>query len=186
VIDDIAEILDEWKTEVMPRVRVGIKELRAEYPDFERERRTEYLKGRMEEMIFKTFYLMNDYDDLSKGNDVDSRLFVGGQIIGSIKTIRKLQGEIIALRRPEGTNKNEITEDMKQRAREVPFESLLPGELKRGRCACPIHGGKNVMSFEVKDNRGKCYSCHWSGDTVQFVMDTQGKNFPDAVRYLIA
>ena len=184
MIDDIAEILDEWKTEVMPRVRVGIKELRAEYPDFERERRTEYLKSRMEDMIFKTFYLMNDYEELQKGNDIDSRLFVGGQIIGAIKTIQKLQGEIIALRRPEGTNKNEITDEMKKRAREFPFVDLLPGELKRNRCACPIHGGKNVMSFEVKNNRGKCYSCHWTGDTVQFMMDTQGLSFPDAVKRL--
>lgn len=83
----------------------------------------------------------------------------------------------------------EITDDMIARARDYPFEELLPEELKRGRCRCPIHSGKNAMSFSVKDNLGKCFSCGWpngkAGDTIQFVMDTMGLTFPDAVRRLI-
>jgi hypothetical protein len=184
MISDIAEILDEWKTEVMPRVRVGIKELRADYPDFERERRTEYLKGRMEQMIFKTFYLMNDYEELQKGNDVDSRLFVGGQIIGAIKTIRKLQGEIIALRAPGKKNGKGrmITDEMIERAREYPYDQLIT--LNRNRMApCPFHGDK-APSFSVKNNRGTCFGCHWKGDTIAFVMEKDGVTFADAVRRL--
>ena len=81
-----------------------------------------------------------------------------------------------------------ITDEMIQRARDYPFEDLLPGELKRGRCACPIHGGDNAMSFMVKDNYGKCFSCGWPngkpGDTIQYVMDTQGLTFMEAVRKL--
>ena len=78
----------------------------------------------------------------------------------------------------------EITDVMIQRAREYPFEDLLPEQLRRGRCRCPIHAGKNTMSFSVKDNRGKCWSCQWEGDTIKYVMDTQGKSFPEAVRSL--
>jgi hypothetical protein len=78
----------------------------------------------------------------------------------------------------------EITDAMIQRARDYPFEELLPEQLRRGRCRCPIHQGKNAMSFEVKDNYGKCYSCSWHGDTIKYVMDTQGKSFPEAVRSL--
>jgi hypothetical protein len=78
----------------------------------------------------------------------------------------------------------ELTDDMIQRAREYPFENLLPEELKRGRCRCPIHEGKNPMSFEVKDNKGRCHSCHWAGDTIQYIRDTQGISFVEAVRRL--
>lgn len=78
----------------------------------------------------------------------------------------------------------EITQAMIDRAKEYPFESLLPEELRRGRCRCPIHDGKNSMSFEVKNNYGRCFSCGWHGDTLKYVMDTQGKTFPEAVRAL--
>jgi hypothetical protein len=78
----------------------------------------------------------------------------------------------------------ELTQDMIDRARDYPFESLLPEELKRGRCRCPIHNGVNVMSFTVKNNYGRCFSCSWHGDTIKYVMDTQGIGFQDAVRRL--
>ena len=85
-------------------------------------------------------------------------------------------------------DENEITDEMILRAKDYPFEDLLPEGLKRGRCRCPIHAGQNTMSFSVKNNRGKCFSCGWphgkSGDTIQFLMDTQGLSFPDAVRRL--
>lgn len=82
----------------------------------------------------------------------------------------------------------EITDSMIQRAKEYPFEDLLPETLKRGRCRCPVHNGKNTLSFSIKDNRGTCFSCGWpngkSGDTIQFLMDTQGLTFVEAVRRL--
>jgi hypothetical protein len=78
----------------------------------------------------------------------------------------------------------ELTQDMIDRARDYPFESLLPEELKRGRCRCPIHNGVNVMSFTVKNNYGRCFSCSWHGDTIKYIMDTQGISFVEAVRRL--
>lgn len=78
----------------------------------------------------------------------------------------------------------EITDDMIAKAKDHPMEYLLPEPLKRGRCKCPVHSGKNEMSFSVKNNQGKCWSCHWEGDSIQLLMDLTGKSFPDAVRYL--
>jgi hypothetical protein len=76
---------------------------------------------------------------------------------------------------------NGITDEMIEKARNFPFEELLPEELKRGRCRCPIHDGTNQMSFSVKDNYGRCWSCGWTGDTIQLLMDTEGLSFRDAV-----
>jgi hypothetical protein len=77
-----------------------------------------------------------------------------------------------------------ITDDMILRAREYPFEDLLPGELRHGRCACPVHGGNNNQAFTVKNNRGRCFNCGWQGDTIDYVMVTEGYTFPQAVKRL--
>lgn len=80
--------------------------------------------------------------------------------------------------------KDEDMERAIERAREYPFEDLLPEPLRMGRCRCPIHDGKNQSEFAVKNNRGKCWSCGWQGDPIQYVMDTQGITFSEAVRRL--
>jgi hypothetical protein len=117
---------------------------------------------------------------------MSTRLFLGGQITGGIKTIQKLQSEIIYLKHPGPKNGKgrAITDEMIERAREFPLTELLPEDLKRGRCACPIHSGSNVMSFTVKNNYGRCFSCGWHGDTIKFIQDTQGLTFADAVKRL--
>jgi len=79
---------------------------------------------------------------------------------------------------------NGITDAMIERAKDYPFESLLPTELKRGRCTCPVHSGSNPQSFSVKNNRGRCHSCQWEGDTIKYVMDVEGRSFVEAVRRL--
>ena len=85
---------------------------------------------------------------------------------------------------PSKPKEGQITDDMILRAREYPLENLLPEELRRGRCRCPIHDGKNQMSFSVKNNRGKCWSCGWEGDPIQYLMDHHGKTFIEAVKEL--
>lgn len=183
--ENIAEVMDEFKREVMPKAIAAIKAIKTEYPeDWQRERRIEYLKTRMEEIVYRTLIVMHNYDvAVHRGDSMDTRLFLGGQIVGGVKTISKLQTEVYYLKKPGATN-GQITDDMIARAKDYPIENLLPEEVKRGRCRCPVHNGDNTMSFSVKNNRGKCFSCGWEGDTIKYVMDTQGLTFPDAVKRL--
>lgn len=181
MIEDIALILDQFKKEIMPKVRVTIRQHVNAYPnDFKTRARTEYLKGRMEDIIFKTFYLMEDYDRHVKANDIDNRLFVGEQILGAIKTIQALQREIISLRKPE--KPGEITDDMKRRAREYPFADLY--EFKRGMALCPFHADKDPSMRLFPDNHVYCFSCAKGWDTIAFVQERDGLNFPEAVKRL--
>jgi hypothetical protein len=103
MIEDITEVWDEFKKDIMPKVREAVREHAASYPDnfIKGPRRVQYLKGRMEKIIFKTLYLMEDYDRHVRTVDVDNRVFVGEQILGAIKTALTLQREIISLSRPE-------------------------------------------------------------------------------------
>jgi hypothetical protein len=181
MIEDSAELLEDFKTTIMPKIQSMVGELKTDYPeDWQKERRTEYLKSRMEDIIFKTFYLMNDYE-LLKGDNVDSRLFVGAQIVGAIKTIQKLQGEIIGMRKRE-PGKNGVTEDEIRQARQYPWSQLV--EVNRnGMAICPFHDDKDP-SFSTKNNFGHCFGCQWSGDQIKFLMERDGLSFPDAVKRL--
>ena len=82
---------------------------------------------------------------------------------------------------------NQDMEQAKERAREYPMEQLLSEygcQVKFRRTRCPIHEGKNQSSFEVKDNKGRCHSCGWYGDTIELVRKMEGCSFHEAVRKL--
>jgi hypothetical protein len=179
----IAEALDDFKSEIMPKVRDAISALKAEYPDdFKRSARIGYLKGRMTDLVEKSFYLMADYERLTGVEDIDTRLFVGGQLLGAVKTIGKLQDEVIHLRKPPRKRKDDITDDDIRRAREYPFEELY--EFKRGMALCPFHDDRNP-SFSLHNNRATCFgSCGKTWDTISFVMEKEGLSFIDAVKRL--
>ena len=185
MIEDAAEILYEFKKDIMPQVFVAIKALKGEHPEeWKRERRIDYLKGKMEDVIFDTFYLMNDYEELKKGNDSHSRLYVGSRIVEKVENILELQNNIIHLKIPGRKNGKgrKITDDMIERAREYPFDQLV--EVTRNKMAvCPFHGDKDP-SFSIKNNYGWCFGCGWKGDTIKFVMEKEGLKFADAVRRL--
>jgi len=183
MIEDAAELWDDFKRETMPKVRDSIKELKAEYPDdWQRERRTEYLKGRMEDVVYRTLCLMSDYDRLRKTDNVDSRLFVGEQIQGGVKTIQALQREIISLRKPKESFRGGVSEDEIMRARQAPWEQLI--EVNRaGMAVCPFHADRDP-SFHVKNGFGYCFGCQWKGDQIAFLMERDGLSFVDAVKQL--
>jgi len=136
----------------------------------------------MEGMVEKAFYLMADYERLAKTDDVDTRLFVGKQLLGAVKTISKLQTEIYFRRHPANKQKQEITDDDIRRAREYPFEELY--EFKRGMALCPFHDDRQP-SFSLHNNRATCFgACGKSWDTIAFVMEREGLSFIDAVKRL--
>lgn len=139
----------------------------------------------MDEIVDTMFIVQEGLDKaVAEGNFVATILLK--ERMNEEKTKLKAYERLLAREAPvkKEPKKDEITDDMISRARDYPFESLLPEELKRGRCRCPIHTGTNAMSFEVKNNYGRCYSCGWHGDSIKYVMDTAGKSFPDTVRSL--
>tara|TARA_R110002012_G_scaffold109617_1_gene253607 strand:+ start:134183 stop:136105 length:1923 start_codon:yes stop_codon:yes gene_type:complete len=50
---------------------------------------------------------------------------------------------------------------------------------------CPFHEEK-TPSFSVAPNKGiyKCFGCGKAGDSIQFIMELEGLNFPEAIRQL--
>lgn len=81
-----------------------------------------------------------------------------------------------------------ITQSDVERAKEYPIHDLYVGKLiKRGKVyvgLCPFHTEK-TPSFNIKNNRFKCYGCDVFGDSVDFYMRIHGISFIQAVKKLI-
>lgn len=55
---------------------------------------------------------------------------------------------------------------------------------RQGRCQCPVHGGDGP-SFSIRDGRGKCFACDWSGDVIDLAQYVWQLARPiDAIRRL--
>lgn len=72
--------------------------------------------------------------------------------------------------------------------RQVKIEDVLRMEgitLSRGRCACPIHHGKD-KNFSVKGDNFKCFVCGESGDVIELWQKINGVSFRQAISELAA
>ena len=121
---------------------------------------------------------MDNRDRAIEKGQFESVVYLTGRIQDLVKVLVKFQNENYFRRLNVG---DDITREMVQRAKNYPFENLI--ELKRGMASCPFHEDKKP-SFSVKDNRGHCFSCHWSGDTIAFLMKKDGLSFREAVKAL--
>lgn len=141
-------------------------------------RRIEYLKDCMTDTIMEIWRLQDILALQRRERAIEGMLLTSTTIQEKVKRLISLQGEVIRLKRP-GTG--EITESDIEQARQYPYTELLP--FRNGKATCPFHADK-TPSFGVKGNRGKCFSCGWSGDPIDFVRERDGVSFVDAVKRL--
>ncbi|KKQ68580.1 MAG: hypothetical protein A2626_02785 [Candidatus Nealsonbacteria bacterium RIFCSPHIGHO2_01_FULL_38_55] len=78
--------------------------------------------------------------------------------------------------------KGKITPTEIQRAKDRDFHDLLEFN-RQGFAFCPFHQEK-TKSFHLYKNKCKCFGCGKSVDTIQFIMETKGLTFPEAVMEL--
>jgi hypothetical protein len=76
-----------------------------------------------------------------------------------------------------------ITEDMKNRAKSVPIDTILP--FKNNTTCCIWHDEKTPsLHYYQKSNRVKCFGCGVSGDSIAVAMQVWGVSFIEAVKRL--
>ncbi len=99
--------------------------------------------------------------------------------------IKKQKGELEKVSRQirmRNEKTHGITDEMIQRAKDFPLESLVdPGRNRM--VSCPGHED-NKPSCYIKNNYAYCCSCGRSWDTIEWVSDMEGLNFIEAVRRL--
>jgi hypothetical protein len=79
--------------------------------------------------------------------------------------------------------KNRITDEMIERAREYPIESLIAGDGRRGNVLCIAHEERHP-SMSLKGNRARCFSCGYYGDSIDVYQKLHVCGFAEAVKAL--
>jgi len=82
----------------------------------------------------------------------------------------------------------QFLDELKTRVSVVEVVGKSVKLVRKGRdywACCPFHNEK-TPSFSVSDEKGfyHCFSCGAHGSAIDFVMNTQGMSFPEAVKYL--
>ena len=82
----------------------------------------------------------------------------------------------------------DMKRDEIQKLRELPIEGValhLGLKLKGHRTLCVNHQERHMsLHFSQKNNRGKCFSCGWSCDSISLVEKVNGVGFLDACKWL--
>lgn len=138
--------------------------------------------------------ISNELEDWESSETKEiSRLLCETKFDGEYEVLKKWEKYwyrlIKIITQPERDTSNEITPEKIAQAKEVPIDSLYTGELKRvgGRFTglCPFHTEKTPSFFIFEStNSFYCFGCKEHGDSVTFVMKSQGYNFIDAVKSL--
>lgn len=89
-------------------------------------------------------------------------------------------------------NDTHLSESDIMSAKETPLTGLVERQISirsvgngRYKGKCPFHNEKNPSFTIFENNKFKCFGCQKTGDSIDYVMLTQGLNFPQAVRQLI-
>lgn len=160
------------------------------YKDFSAPDLTDKLAGLLEEKTELRQEIKNNLLKAYKNVKDEFSIWFGEELVetwkdGRLKLLSREIQKIKWLLSPNTIcSKNKITENMKQKARDYPFDQLI--KFNRARKAiCSFHPDKNPsMSFNPKTNRIRCFACGASFDTIGYVMKVQGISFLEAVKYL--
>jgi len=178
----IKQLQDNWRTtlprfserkwlKVFPQAEARVRELIAEL----QEEAEELSRG-----IYKSFKKI--YQTINKNSfkiwfwEEVIKVFQGEELEKKRRKIKELKWAL-----KKENKASDITNEMIQRAKEYPFDRLV--EAKRDFAICPFHNEK-YPSFYIKNNFGYCFGCNWQGDTIKFLMEKNGLNFKEAVKYL--
>jgi hypothetical protein len=99
-----------------------------------------------------------------------------------VADLMQLQRDLFWKNKP--AQKGDITDEMKQQAREYPVERLIEFD-HQGKAFCLWHDDQRPsMMKSNKKNGVRCYVCNKGWDPIDIVMKRDGKNYFDAVRHL--
>lgn len=163
-------------------VRKGIREWKEEpgMVAFAKAARLRYLKWQKSEALKMWEVVRTEYIEAIRtfGEGSEQALSLERTGLGLSKRIHGYEVSIAVL---EGRvdKKDIITDEMIERAREYPIESLLEiGPNKRAQCI--FHGGED-FNMDIRKNFAHCYVCGESGDTIRVYRAKHEASFREAI-----
>ncbi len=160
-----------------------INNLRREVdPQWALERRKEFFQDLMADLVVDWWYERTLLSDYMARDRMMEAILTQVEMQQIVKKIIKLMNELYYRRLSMSGQQVGVTDDEIRRAREYPFEELLP-MVKRGSYYCPFHEDHHP-SASVKDNKLHCFVCNKTWSTIDFWMEKNGRTFTEAVRSL--
>jgi len=152
------------------------------------------MKIRVQELLMQKLDQKNsiqvifDLSEATYSHNLDERLFEEawtditlGKTIQSIDTKIRTYRRMLMVDKPLGPEK--ITNDDISKAKDIPMESLIDRQIRRGQILCPFHEEK-TPSCRIYSDHLHCYGCGKSLDTIGYIMETQALSFIDSVKFL--
>ena len=156
-------------------------EVKKESPEWAKERREEYLQGKIKRLSKEITEIYQEYERQTR-DDVPHWFRLFALEYKKVEEKEKRLGRLNKELRNLGSGKEaEITEDMIEQARNYDITKLI--EVKRNFALCPFHEDKHP-SLYLRNNFYHCFTCKASGDTISLLMKRDGLNFPEAVKRL--
>jgi len=163
-------------------VRVKIKEWMSdpEMMDFAKKSRMRYLKKQRNNLLKELNLLTDKYVEATRGGASEEVL---NKMIKVGKNIdKKIKGYEISIGVLEGKieQKDMITDEMIEKAREYPIENLVEvNKIGRAKCPeCAIEG----HNMDIRNNFGYCYKCNSNFNSLDiYIVLNPGISFREAV-----
>ena len=156
-------------------------EVKKESPEWAKERREEYLQGKIKRLSKEITEIYQEYERQTR-DDVPHWFRLFALEYKKVEEKEKRLGWLNKELRNLGSGKEaEITEDMIEQARNYDITKLI--EVKRNFALCPFHPDRRP-SFFVKNNFGYCFACGASADSIGLLMNRDGLSFPEAIKAL--
>ena len=133
-------------------------------------------------LVMRIRYLTESVDVyLDCDNDSGVGLWYALQTMGEVTGLERYLKDYKVIRAV--ADANTVTEDMIERARNHPVESLI--EFIRGKARCFNHDDNNPsMFYGNKTKRAVCPVCNKTWDAISVLQDRDGVSFKDAVMRL--
>lgn len=178
------ELEQQYYDVEMPRIRKAIEDFKYEMGN---EGKCMTLEALYEQLWKREDEILDRYNLYKSLSDEDAPYIEKAIVSHEIPILEKKKDELkmrirMLVAYAEGKVKNTLTPEMIIRAREYPITELLGGS-KRGNYLCINHAEKHP-SMGVKNNRARCFSCGWAGDSIDTAMLLWNCDFIEAVKGL--
>ena len=184
------KIENYWRsgmTKTRENIKDFIQEIKNTEEDWIRERRMEYLEPTIKNLFDRIQILGSFIKEYPK----DGEILCGDEFKEVQKKYKRLFLECASLRGDRKIGKENITEDIIDRCREIPIEELVNEKTfssgrDRVRMLCPFHQEKTPSFFIFKnENSFHCFGCNEGGKgAVSFMMKLENLTFLEAIDYL--
>lgn len=177
------QIIAEFQEASARRVTEFRHEVEAESAEWSRSRRMEYLNDRRQELIKQIVNTRIAAGNLIIDHPKDGAFITAFMSVADLeREVKKIDNEIKFRWAPKPMDR--ISEHDIERAKAFPLWRLLEKQVGQ-KVVCIWHSDSRPSFHLYADGKGHCFVCGKGGDAIDWVMESRGLNFIEAVRSLL-